>query len=415
MPNNNPNEHFIPVSADDLIQDLLNTPGLSEAEEAGFLRFTSLFQGLYHQRFHHRLTGLRSAYQPFNPDTDTLPPKCNADERMRRLTELREGLEDLLIKSNYHAVDQEDLLEAMSHRSPEGVEVSVDLDDFEQLVLYGRGEYEKITHKRRWKVFGERQEIRTATYQRLFLLIKLKPEQQRCRELQEEKEQSEARARRHVHKSRSGMPEHIDDQKVILRLFRDVPKADLEMLFPNRRVRLRMLDKIRLAITGGGGTLSGIAATLTKITAAANPIAIASALGGLAAIIARQVGQLINQRTRYMMQLSTHLYFHTLNSNRGVIGHLLELAEEEESKEAILAWFFLCRAENGLSGLELDEAVEKWLTDQYGITVDFEIDDALSKLLPLGVASVKDGHYQAQPADAACERLLSQWQSLIGA
>lgn len=34
----------------------------------------------------------------------------------------------------------------------------------------------------------------------------------------------------------------------LLKLFRNVPKADLEMLFPNTRVRMRLMDKLLIGI-----------------------------------------------------------------------------------------------------------------------------------------------------------------------
>ena len=47
-----------------------------------------------------------------------------------------------------------------------------------------------------------------------------------------------------------------------------------------------------------------------------------------------------------MKALSDNLYFKNLDNNAGVFYHLIDAAEEEEFKEAVLAYYFLLTAKD---------------------------------------------------------------------
>ena len=60
--------------------------------------------------------------------------------------------------------------------------------------------------------------------------------------------------------------------------------------------------------------------------------------------------------------------------------HLIDAAEEEEFKEAVLAYYFLLTEDRDLTKIELDDTVERWFENKYNCRVNFEIEDALHKL-----------------------------------
>jgi hypothetical protein len=64
---------------------------------------------------------------------------------------------------------------------------------------------------------------------------------------------------------------------------------------------------------------------------------------------------------------------------------ILDTVEEEEFKEDVLAYFFLSTAEGPLRRKDLDKRVEAWLESRGDCVVDFEVEDALTKLKRLGV------------------------------
>ncbi|OAD19640.1 conserved hypothetical protein, membrane [Candidatus Thiomargarita nelsonii] len=323
----------------------------------------------------------------------------------------------------------EDINRAISADSYYGLNVWVDLDEFEKLVVYFRGSAMRVDHKRTWQsLFLSKKAIEIPIYKRLFLLLKFKTEDQRVDELlkkweadnpesdPETKNKFEKKIRKQVQKSRQNLPEGLSEEQVFLKLFKDLPRTDLEMLFPNQEVRLKLFDKIKLAITGGGGTLFGIFTTIGKVVAAAaNPVLLIGAFVGLIAIIVRQIMNIFNQRTKYMMTLSRNLYFHNLDNNVGVMNYLIDLAEEEEGKEAILAYFFLhTHADENFTKEKLDRKIEGYLKSKYGTDIDFEVDDGIRKLREEGILREEEGGIlKVLDLQAASAILDKQWDNFF--
>ena len=92
---------------------------------------------------------------------------------------------------------------------------------------------------------------------------------------------------------------------------------------------------------------------------------------------------------------------------------LLDEAEEQECREAILAFFFLWHhaPDNGWSRAELECAVEGCLAQLVNLKVDFKIGDPLAKLEKLRVIEKQDDRYRAQPIAKALTLLDGTWGS----
>jgi hypothetical protein len=119
----------------------------------------------------------------------------------------------------------------------------------------------------------------------------------------------------------------------------------------------------------------------------------------------------LRTREKYQLSLTRSLYFQNLDNNAGVLYHLLNEAEEQEFREVVLAWWLLWRG--GMQGsrpAELDAAAEQWLALRCGLTVDFEVGDALEKLHRLGLAERSPtGRWRAISIEAALENLDRAW------
>jgi hypothetical protein len=94
----------------------------------------------------------------------------------------------------------------------------------------------------------------------------------------------------------------------------------------------------------------------------------------------KQINKFKNRKIKFMKALSDNLYFKNLDNNTGVFHHLADTAEEEEFKEAILAYYFLLTSDRDLTTTELDETIERWFESRHNCIVNFEIEDALRKL-----------------------------------
>lgn len=412
-----PLERFIPISRQEIQDDLLQLPLQNVAELPLLNDFCQLIVALYHFNFHQLSEQLKRHYQPFNPDTDIITKQILSPSQLQQeQQQFIELISKLLNHANYEQFSKPALETAITDGTGQhGLAVTVDLDDYEAMLAFYRGSATQVSEKRTWKtLFLWRQRCEVPIYKRVIAVLKFKPIQQRIQELVAQG-RTDAQAKRWVRKSRANLPEEMVNNQIFLKLFKNVPRLDIEVLFPNQQIRFKLFDKIRLALTGGGGTIGGIVATVTKLAVALNPVAIATAFAGLAVIIVRQVMGFFNLHTKYMMQLSRNLYFHNLDNNLGVVSHLVDAAEEEECKEAILAYYFLhTQREQHFTQTQLDQTIENYLREKYGIAIDFEVTDGVRKLRELGLLREQpNGELHVVDLAKACELLDTQWDNFF--
>jgi hypothetical protein len=62
-----------------------------------------------------------------------------------------------------------------------------------------------------------------------------------------------------------------------------------------------------------------------------------------------------------------------------------------------------------------DARVEALLTDAFGVSADFEIDEALARLKRLDLLTETDGHFSVPPLDDALARLEQEWNKFFWA
>jgi hypothetical protein len=217
----------------------------------------------------------------------------------------------------------------------------------------------------------------------------------------------------------------------IIKYFRNIPRCDLEMLFPNTEVRMKLIDKL---IIGVPAAVGGVIMLATKLGTTlllsgalitfwlgmrddpvelnqANLLALAVGFGTLGGFLWKQFSNFKNRKIRFMKTLADNLYFKNLDNNMGVFHRLIDTAEEEECKEAMLAYYFLLIADKPLTETEIDQTIENWFATSFSISLDFEIEDALHKLLKLGLITLASDRYQAIPLDKAMKVLDHAWDN----
>ncbi|MCF6200259.1 MAG: DUF3754 domain-containing protein, partial [Hyphomicrobiaceae bacterium] len=250
-------EKFIPVSRLGLMDRLAKTEQLTlqgdeQASCKNLFRYLSVWR---HQTYQKRLSRLKQCYLPFSPDRDT---KRVREHSAKQLHTFKVGLmfeiNVLLQQANFEAIGAAKLEELLQANSAHGLELEVDLGEFDDVLLYARGlETETIQKRVPDNLYLFKKTFEVPTYKRLFLLLKLKSVEQRIVEIMEKRKVSEAKARRINKKQRHGLPDDPKGEYIYLRLFKDIPQEDLEMMFPNTQVQLRLFDKIKLGVTAGGG------------------------------------------------------------------------------------------------------------------------------------------------------------------
>lgn len=407
-------ERFIPFRKSSIVTMCADEVPADERDS--FQAFAELLASLLHHEFRARLEALKDAYHPFNPDTDTRTVgELSADDRAAAQERLVGELSALAEAANFERVSSEDLEHAFAEEGLLKVRLEADFGDFEQVLFYRRGEHTREEQVKR--LFGlRRRSITLTNFAKVLVYVKFKDA---------------------AHFGGSGkkvdrLP--FEPESTIIKLFQDVPRADLEMLFPNARVRMRGKDKLLIGVPA---VVSGVIVIVTKVLAALLPVllllafwlgvrhepvelnhgqllALAAGLAALGGYVARQLGTFKNRKIQFMKALSENLYFRNLDNDAGVFHHLLDAAEEEEVKEAVLAYHFLRTAEGPLTADELDRRIEGWFASRWDATFDFEVDDGVGKLRRLRLADEDgQGRLTAVSLDEAKRRLDETWDNLF--
>jgi len=400
---------FIPYRNNDIIEMCLSTSELDTTQADAFRTLSRVLQSVFHYEFHQLQEQLKNAYAPINPDADTRDVKLNNSSPDNRFIDL---LESLLNKANYEKVSDEDLQQALREASMFKIRLQVDFSEFSEVLLFCRGQSVRNETLVSW--FGLRKRnISFTNYDRVVVYLKFK----------DDFESSSYQ----LPVNRAGV--------TLLKLFQNVPKADLEMLFPNTRVRMRTMDKLLIGvpavISGGIVITTKLGTTLVLIGSLlgywigvhqdpvelnkATVIALLAGLGTLGAYLWKQINNFRNRKLRFMQTLTRNLYFKNLDNNAGVFFRLINDAEEEECKESILAYYFLMNSGKALTAVELDSDIENWFAEHWQISLDFEINDALQKLVRLQLVEFNDGKYNAVNVDEAVKSLDTQWDNYFAA
>ncbi len=382
-------EKFIPITRFALLDRLKQPDAWPDGlYNEGILAVQNLATWRHHS-YSQRLIKLLKHYLPFSPDRDTVRIlEFSKEELFNKRKIFIEQIVTLVEQANYEKLSQEELDAFFTAQGPYGLNLKVDMSEYDESLVYYRGSDIKMHTTRDWKkLFLYKKTESIPIFQRLFMLFKLKPAETRIREIMESENVDEKKAKKLLANYRKVLPEGISSDHIYLKTFKNIPQSDLEMLFPNTKVEFKLFDKIKFIVTAGGGTVSGIVGTATKVIAATNPITLAIAVAGFCGLIFRQVSNFFNQRNRYMMVLAQNLYFHSLANNRGALTLLVDRAEEEDIKEEILLYTYLLH--NDVPPLERTNAkssIEEFLANEFSISIDYDFEDALDRLIEDGLA-----------------------------
>ncbi len=407
-------ETFIPISRFAL-KDCLTQPPFNQlgTEYSTYLLY---FCAWRHQHYRNKLQDLKKLYLPFSPDRDTFTIlNYSAKERKEMQHKLTQALSTLLEQANYTTNNQHDLETIFAKASHYGLQLKVDLSEFDEVLLFSRGASIRQEERRTLKsLFLHKETIDIPIFQRLFLLLKLKPEAERIKEIMTEQSINEKKATKLLKKYRKMLPEQMSSDAIYLKIFKQIPHIDLEMLFPNAEIKLKPFDKLKLTVTAGGGTVGSVVAAITKLAVVANPLAIAGVLLSLVGVIFRQVTKFFTQRTKYMMILAQNLYFHNLANNRAVLTLMVDRAEEEEIKECFLLYHFLAHHKEPQRRETIKREIEQFMQQQFNATITFNMETPLQSLMNDGILTeLSDGRLTVLTSMKALAKVERLWKNAM--
>ena len=407
-------DQFIPVRKEDLFSTLIKQGDLADpVERELFWRFARTLRTICHYEYSETLDRLRDDYYYFNPEVaghtaaDRAKRDCAYDDLIR-------SLDKVLKDANFEELPHEEVTEAHRKRTVP-VEVKAEHDDFREVRFYKRGRHVERLEVREW--FGlRRREVEIEVFDDIVLVVAMKTK-------------TEIGSRRELRmlKRRKVVP-----GSVLLKYFRNIACGDLYALFPNARVVMSNFDKAFLgvpAIAGGIPILIKLYATISVLFLVAGiyfggsesvaDTDMKTALAALMGIVAlggfavRQWLKYQHQTLKYHMELAENMYFRNINNNAGIFDYLIATAEDQETKEAALAYHFIRKAEVAPSATEVAGRIEAWLAKNFVVNVDFKVADALKTLDRFGLVRREGEWLFVPPLEPAIAQLHQVWNNFF--
>ena len=406
-------DHFIPVRKIDVLNAVIAQGALaSEPEREKFRQFCRLLGAIYHYQYFDQLERLRNDYFYFSPDRDDSVRFDSATvERVYR--DLIEALIRVLHGANFVEVPHDEIQRAHRDHGIVRVNIEAPLDDYREVRFFRRGHHRETVEVSKWLGLGKRS-VEFGVYDDVVLLVAMKAEDTAAN--------GKKRARKR--KVRPGA--------VLLKYFRDIASADLNALFPDVRVVMNLRDQLMLgvpALIGGIPILLKLASTVTVLFLVAgfylgfssvvrddDMAGALAAVGGLVALggfIASQWVRFQRQSLIHQKALSDNVYYRNINNNAGIFDYIIGEAEEQDARRLFWPIISCWRRAASRPRTRSTGASNPGCKQSFGADVDFECDDALSKLDRLGLLRRDGDRLSVLPLDEALVRLDRIWDNFF--
>jgi len=217
---------------------------------------------------------------------------------------------------------------------------------------------------------------------------------------------------------------------VRMKSFTDVPMADVDIVFPHMSIEVPRLSTVTwyvmLVVTlvtswlqfsqaqddsddgGDGGQGDGWDVHPSWLV-----------IGALVAKLFQMNSDMRIAQQRARDSMTAMLYASALDSDMALLAETVDGMEDQEYKEVLLGYWTLCQSYPRFrTPDEMDKDVEDLLNEQQGMSVDFEVEDALRKLKQLGIVEeqIVSGlppRYRALDIGDALELLNSKWDDVF--
>ncbi|XP_010366963.1 transmembrane protein 143 isoform X2 [Rhinopithecus roxellana] len=303
---------------------------------------------------------IQALYDPINPDRETLEqPSLTDPQRLSNEQEVLQALQPLLAQANFSPLSEDTLAYALVvHHPQDEVQVTVNLDQYIYIHFWALGQR-----------VGQ-MPLKSSVGSRRGFFTKLPPAERR-------------------YFKRVVLAARTKRGHLVLKSFKDTPLEGLEQLLPELKVRTptlqRALLNLMLVVSGVAIFVNVGMVVLTDLKVATSLLLLLFAIFmGLRA--SKMFGQ---RRSAQALELAHMLYYRSTSNNSELLSALALRAQDEHTKEALLARSFLARRPGGTQGSPeetsrwLRSEVENWLLAKSGCEVAFNGTRALAHLQAL--------------------------------
>jgi hypothetical protein len=384
--------YYIPISRARVKDALFAKEGITDGQRVGLERVSEMMEAIWHHDAHSVQERLKTIYEHVDPDMHEEPDFSVVKDFLK-------SLDEVLVDGNWEEVTDQEMQDALEGEDVYPISLNVRFDEFQEMHLYKLGEHQFSDVRKRW--FGMKKEtIHVNAYDRILQVIQYKDKAWF---------ESEKRLKHFPGEHAHGLHLH---------LFKTVPKLDLETIFPNTTPNMRLLDKIKVAVPLVGGLVT-LWVKFGPLLFGDQPgeTSLAFIMGAFAAFGTYMVKAYLSYRKtkeKYLAKVSQDLYFKGQANNSAVLNLITDIGEEQEVKEALLAYaFLLVESDKKYDMGALDDRIEEWISDTFDVIVDFEVDDALDKLERFNLLKKDgDGVLTVVPVEVALETMDDYWDNI---
>jgi len=410
-------DRFIPLRKSDVIDGLIVHFEI-EGDAAHELRQLAHALGaILHQQYFGELDRLREAYFYFDPEVGSVAhrPAQQLDAAYRALSD---EFVRILREANFVEITHEEILRAFAEHALVRVKIKAPITDYRDIRMFRRGQHRETIEIA--SLYGlRRRALEIDVYDDVVLMVATRPDDGSVKP-----GKPRIGAWRGRNKIRGGA--------VLFKYFRHIARGDLEALLPNVRVVMSVFDQLTLgvpALIGGVPILLKLASTFTVLFVVAGfylgltgtvqdndtkqALAALSGLFALGSFVLRQWGNFHRQSLIHQKQVTDNIYFRNINNNTGIFNYLVGEAEDQDWKEALLAYVALRLAAVPLRREAVGGHVEELLRQAFGVRPSFAADAALAKLEEFGLLMGTDGAVAVVAPAEAIARLERVWMTLL--
>lgn len=361
-------DRFIPVRAEDIASVIaadVDTFGENAAVLQDVADAITLVIDQEVTAFERRIS---DEYAPFNPDRDTIIlPGDEPSGETGEADQLVSMLANLLWQANFEEMDEAQLIAAIVAGNTRGIRIQVDPEKVRILRIWVRGHGTTTRMKRVLKRPWRKEPYELDVLKRLVVAIRLR-----------------------------------DGAHVMLKMFKNIPLGDLEALMPHARVKMGPRDFLTTIASGGGAVWTIATKLITTGVAAAGALlyVLALPLAGLSWKTFSSYRRALKDRDS---DRTKHLYYQNLANNASVIHMLATNVAQAEVKEAVLCYAIcsLGKLDGGHGRIRrLDDEAERYLSAKLGISVNFDVHDALETMDRLELWQDRDSLRVVPPEQA---------------
>ena len=358
-------ESFLPIETQSLIDYLQirakERDELDAEAQRQFKNAIGRISDQIHAQMSEQQAEFADRYRPLDPDSDCkVPMVIDSQQNAQSTDDLLQLMDRILHTAAYQRLTQSDIEKCVGVASLWGVPMTANFEIFKQLAVYARGDIIGRRCKRRLRKLYKMEMVDVAIYQRLVVIF----------QLQEDHERGELLSADELH----------------LRIFKNIPKQDVDMLLPGTQVKLSKLDRAKVIVPSLGGwlmSLQKISRFILVTLALAAYYSTALVVGLVLAAIAYFVKSFFSYfqtKNRYLLDLTRNLYFQKLDTNAGAAFQIIQQSGRQASGEAILAYYAIASESEPISKRKLRRKCERIVREAIDVEVDFKVDRALAQL-----------------------------------